>query len=101
MRYLVFGFRDYYPEGGLDDIILTTDNIDEVKEHIRWFGMESDTYDTEVYNVSKYDNIQVYDTAESKVIYSAYKNEVRGYDFVSGRMWRKKIVEDVNLIGAI
>ena len=100
MRYMVFGFLDYYPEGGLDVIILTTDEIDEVKERIRWFGIESDTYDTEVYNVSKYDNIQVYDTAESKVMYSAYKKEVRTYDFENGRKWTKDIIEEVNIVGA-
>ena len=100
MRYLVFGFIDYYPEGGLDDIILTTDDIDEVKERIRWFGIESETYDTEMYDIYSYDNIQVYDTAESKVVYSAYKKEVRGYDFESGRKWTKDIIEEVNLVGA-
>ena len=97
----MFGFLDYYPEGGLDDIILTTDDIDEVKERIRWFGIESETYDTEMYDISNYDNIQVYDTAENRVVYSAYKKEVRGYDFESGRKWKKEIVEEVNLIETI
>lgn len=96
MRYMVFGFLDYYPEGGLDDIVLTTDDIDEVKEHIRLFGVGSETY-----GISDLENIQVYDTVESKVVYSAYKKEVRGYDFVSGRMWTKNIVEEANLIGVI
>ena len=99
MKYLVFAFFDYYPEGGLDDIVLTTDGVEEVKEHIRWFGIESETYDTEMYDISNYDNIQVYDTAENKVVYSAYKKEVCGYDFESGRKWTKDIIEEVNLVG--
>lgn len=91
MRYLLFSFYDYYPEGGLDDIALITDDIDEVKERIRWFGMESETYDTEMYRISNSDNIQVYDTEESKVVYNAHK---------SIRKWTKDIIEEVNLVGA-
>ena len=101
MRYMVFGFLDYYPEGGLDDIVLTTDDIDSVKEHIEWFKTEPELDDMEVYDISNSDNIQVYDTVESKVVYSAYKKEVRGYDFESGRKWKKEIVEEVNLIETI
>ena len=100
MRYMVFGFLDYYPEGGLDDIILTTDDIDEVKEYVRLFGVGSETYSEEMYFISNLENIQVYDTVESKVVYSAYKEAVRGYDFESGRMWTKDIIEEVNLVGA-
>lgn len=91
VRYLLFSFYDYYPEGGLDDIALITDDIDEVKERIRWFGIESETYDTEMYHISNSDNIQVYDTEESKVVYSAHK---------SIRKWTKDIIEEVNLVGA-
>ena len=100
MRYLLFSFYDYYPEGGLDDIALITNDIDSIKEHIEWFKTEPELDDMEIYNISNSDNFQVYDTEENKVVYSAYKNTVRGYDFESSRKWTKKIVEEVNLVGA-
>ena len=100
MRYLLFSFYDYYPEGGLDDIALITDDIDSIKEQIEWFKTEPELDDMEIYDISNSENIQVYDTAENKVVYSAYKKEVRTYDFESGKKWTKDIIEEVNLIGA-
>ena len=77
-----------------------SDCIQKIKDHVKWFNVEPDTdcgYKQEIYG---YDNLQVYDTLENKTVYSAYKKEVRGYNFGSGMKWKKEIIEEVNLVGS-
>lgn len=41
-RYLVFAYHDYYPCGGVNDIVLHTDDRDAVVE---WYKLHHTTYD--------------------------------------------------------
>lgn len=47
---LLFGFYDYYPRGGMDDLIDKFESYEDIENYFK----------TEIY--FKYDNYQVYDT---------------------------------------
>ncbi|MEB9013966.1 hypothetical protein P4H82_27745 [Bacillus cereus] len=59
-RYLIFGFDNYYPCGGFDDLVAVTDDltkgIEYIKEHHDLF---------EGYGSSRFDNFYVFDNVES------------------------------------
>ncbi|AJA41480.1 hypothetical protein AXJ14_gp161 [Geobacillus virus E3] len=37
-KYLLFGFYHYYPSGGMEDLILKFNNIEELKEQFKYDG---------------------------------------------------------------
>ncbi|MGG0667761.1 hypothetical protein ABE073_04445 [Lederbergia citrisecunda] len=62
-RYLVFGFHDYYPGGGMKDCKLKTNELNEVIEFVKmWEGKDKD---------SNYEHLHVYDGERDEVIYEA------------------------------
>ena len=94
----MFGFYDYYPEGGLDDIVLTTNDVEEVREHIRWFRTEESTDDDIGREMHNYDNLQAYDTFYTETIYNAYRSINYSRLSADGKKWTKDIIEEVNIM---
>ena len=65
-RYLIFGYGDFYPGGGMEDCKLKTDSINEVVEFIKaWEGKDEE---------EDYENLHVYDGERDEVIYKAHFN---------------------------
>ncbi len=56
MRWLVFSFDDYYPEGGANDLKLATNDADEA-------------YDMWLKLLPLAVNVQVYDTVKGELVY--------------------------------
>ena len=44
-KYLLFAYRDYYPQGGMEDCILVTDSYEELNEYVPEYIQENDAYD--------------------------------------------------------
>ena len=55
-RYLVFEYEEYYPSGGMNDLVSQTDDIEVAKSHI-------DSISDGVW-------IEIYDTAQCKMVFS-------------------------------
>jgi len=55
-RYLVFEYEEYYPSGGMNDLVSQTDDIEVAKAHI-------DSISDGVW-------IEIYDTAQCKMVFS-------------------------------
>ena len=58
-RYLLFCCLDYYPDGGMGDCVLKTNNYDELVPFI-----------IENYTNDKWCDIHYYDTVEDKAMYA-------------------------------
>lgn len=68
-RYLVFGFLEYYPGGGMEDCKLKTNEIETVKAFLKSWSVEVDDYE----------NVHVYDAEKDELIYKArYVDEDAG-----------------------
>jgi hypothetical protein len=37
-KYVIFGFNNFYPRGGMNDLILSVDTLEEVEEFIKKDG---------------------------------------------------------------
>ncbi len=59
MRYLVFGGKEYYPAGGMDDLVATFDDLNQAVARMREL-MEPDQRD----GYCKCDWCHVYDVKE-------------------------------------
>ena len=51
-RYLLFYYYDFYPEGGMEDCVLKTNNFDDLEKHVKenligdyWFQSTISYYD--------------------------------------------------------
>ncbi len=64
MRYIVFAFDRYYPQGGADDIKFCTSDVDEAHDLYR------ELIDPEAER--RYDYVQVYDTLECRNVYEKW-----------------------------
>lgn len=53
-KYIVFGFYDYYPSGGLGDIMASFDSLEDAKDHIK--------------NATHFDNNEIVDRDTWEVI---------------------------------
>ncbi len=56
-RYLLFSFPDYYPGGGLSDVIGACDTIEEIHEYIKYYK-----------NLSS-DNVYIWDKESGKIVW--------------------------------
>lgn len=59
-RYLLFYYDDYYPRGGMEDCVLTTNNFDDLEKFIH------NNYEYDWYQGS----IAYYDSIEDKYVYA-------------------------------
>lgn len=65
-RYLAFAFGDFYPSGGMQDLVGSYDNLDDAKErlnNVEWGGFHDD-----------HGNGHVFDTQTQKIVF-AYIND--------------------------
>ncbi|MEK3887478.1 hypothetical protein [Bacillus sp. FSL K6-3431] len=62
-KYLIFGFSHYYPGGGMEDCVLKTNKIQEVKNYVEKWSVEDKGND--------YENLHVYDAVKDRLIYDA------------------------------
>lgn len=60
-RYLLFGYSDYYPDGGWHDFIESFDTLDEAKNHGYSVRVEVDA--------SEVNNFHVFDIVEKIIVY--------------------------------
>jgi len=44
-RFLVFGYDNYYPAGGSNDVVVSTDTLDEAEDFIRQMTHGFDYFD--------------------------------------------------------
>lgn len=61
-RYLIFGFDNYYPCGGFDDLIAITDDLTKGIEYIREHHEDL----VEGYGSGRFDNFYVFDNVENQ-----------------------------------
>lgn len=70
-RYLLFAGTSHYPHGGLEDLLLTTDNIKDI-ESLLSFGKYVDFADQFHITLSKINWFHVFDTKKNKIIKKEY-----------------------------
>jgi hypothetical protein len=53
-KYIIFGYDDYYPSGGLNDILKSVDSIEEAKKFIdNSFYNNFEIVDRDTWNIIK------------------------------------------------
>lgn len=69
-RYLLFGYENYYPSGGMEDMIVQFNTVEEIVEHFK-------TNTDYGFDIERNDNYQLVDTMDN-FSYKTY--EVNRYD---------------------
>ncbi len=66
-RYLLFGFYSYYPGGGWEDFIVTSDDIEELKSRAK----KGEEYEVDgVIKYSKSENYEIVDLKKLEIVWS-------------------------------
>jgi len=51
-RYILFGYRDYYPDGGMEDALISFETKEELIERSNEFSFDCyNVFDTSTFNV--------------------------------------------------
>lgn len=69
MRYIVFAYCYYYPLGGARDVQLVTDSQYEAWDE--FVSLRDAVYNLGLSSEPRWDVVEVFDTFEERVIYSA------------------------------
>jgi hypothetical protein len=78
-RYWIFAYEDYYPNGGLNDLRLAFNNIEEYKQKVQLINEKAYTKFED-----KYDNYELLDTE------THYNFHVRKYRLETMVKWIEK-----------
>ena len=69
-KYLLFAFREYYPNGGMDDCIFVADNVDELNSYAMQY-IEDNKYD--------FDYMHYYDCNSGKTYEAEFEEKEDGW----------------------
>lgn len=75
-RYWVFGYLDYYPEGGMNDFIKDFDTINEAVRLVEASTTKKPIKEGSSYTYTKWDKASVFDTETRKLVYDSVHGEI-------------------------
>ena len=81
-KYLLFAYRDYYPQGGMEDCILVTDSYEELNQYVPEYIQENDAYD--------FDNMHYYDCQSGKAYIAEFDEDILPKKrFIKWELWER------------